>query len=58
MEAVKGFVGEENGEEGVGEDFQDAGIADGVGMGGGGEGEVSFVLELEDDFCEEGGVEV
>ena len=31
---------------------------DGVGMGGLGEGEVSFVLESEGEFGEEGGVEV
>ena len=49
-------VGEDDGEEGVGEDFEDAGCVDGVGVGGFGEGEVGFLLELEDEFGEIGGV--
>ena len=55
---IESGVGEEDGEEGVGEDFQDAGGPNGVGMGSGSEGEVSFVLELQDEFGQERGVSV
>lgn len=57
-EDFEGCVGEEDGEEGVGEDFEDAGGMDGVRMGSGGEGEVCFVLETQDQLGQQGGVEV
>ena len=55
---AKIYVGQKHGEEGVGKDFQDAGGMDGVEVGGLGQGKVCFVLELQNEFGQEGGVQV
>ena len=55
---AKIYVGQKHGEEGVGEDFQDARGMDRVGVGSRGQGKVCFVLELQNEFGQEGGVMV
>ena len=53
---AKIYVGQKHGEEGVGEDFQDARGMDRVGVGSRGQGKVCLVLELQNEFGQEGGV--
>ena len=57
-QAIESGIWEQDGEEGVGKNFQNPRGVDRAGMSGMVEGEVALALEVQDQLGEKGGVQV